>query len=475
MLNLNQIDVDKDLEGNVAHSEDNALQFDTEAGAKATVSVKFNGRTGVLTLIRQDQTALEIGGLPTADMFGTGTPGPRGRKGQDGRPGRNGRPGPTGATGCAGGTGIQGKQGPRGEPGPDGKDGYQGPDGFAGKRGPTGLTGATGPTGVRGPNGNPGPSCIAGAIGPTGPKPIETWTFSATRPTDTKIRLWAFETESDNPQPLPDVPDLQAGMSDLVLTAIKSEANSTWFHAVAYPEVILAGGTGSFTYKWEIVDAKDHEEVTIENLGKSARLFYREQIFPDQTRNHVVRIRCVVTDTGTASRPQVTANATVTINARNGTNHMCIVYGTLVETPSGMKAVEQIRVGDKIAAITGQPRNIEEYRELKITGTKMWATVKRANHGKADTYIEINSSSRLTPEHPVLANVGGPWRYVRASQLTNSSDVWTENGAERAAVRTVNRDVGTVDIQIDLLNAFYAGDIVIHNMDDDGYDTKRRL
>lgn len=475
MLSLNQIEADKNLDGEVAQSVGSDMEFDGRVGSKLVASVKYNRKTGVLSIIRMDQSVLEIGGLPTSAMFGVGQQGPRGRKGNDGRPGLDGRPGPTGATGCAGATGPRGLTGPTGEPGPDGKDGYRGAEGFAGRRGPTGVRGPTGPTGVRGPRGNTGPSCLVGEPGPQGPKPIEAWTFSNVRPVNPAVRLWAFETDEANPLPLPDVPDLRIAISDLTLTAIKSEVNSTWYHAFAYPEIITSGGSGTFQYKWEIVDPQNHDTVSLENLGKTARLFYREQIFPGQEHIQDVTIRCTVTDTAAVSKPQQVTTAKVTIIARNGTNHQCIVYGTLVETPSGMKAVETIRVGDKIAAITGQPKNIDEYRSQVINGTKMWATVKRANHGKAETYVSVNNTSNLTPEHPVLANQGGAWRYLRASQLSNVTDVWTPNGAARATVRTIDREVGTVDIQIDLLHAFYAGNIVIHNMDDDGYDTKRRL
>lgn len=434
--------------------------------------VKLNSKQGNLVFVQKNGNIVTVGGLPTISMFGTGTSGARGGKGNPGRPGRDGRDGPTGKSGCPGGTGNRGLIGPTGEPGPDGPDGYEGADGYAGPVGPTGITGPTGPTGVRGPNGNTGPSCIAGPTGPNGPAPVQSFVFRDTRPTEPQISLWSYLTDDQNPGLLPGVPAVSAGIASQVLTAIRVSSGSDYFQSFAFPECRVRGGVGPYGYEWSI-DA--HSGIGLENAGnKVCRVNYYDRVPPGSDTVFTVGLRCTVTDWGQASHPQATASATIKIVALNSGNRQCVVYGVLIETPTGVKPAESIRVGDVIAAHSAQPRNISDWSSPSVDGQKVWATVLRTVHGSEDLYVQINGSARLTVEHPVLCNRGGPWTYARADALTNTDNVWTDSGAVRATVQLISRKVSTVDIAIDVQNAFFAGGILVHNMTDAAYEEKKR-
>lgn len=471
MLTLNQIETDLNDDGKEAVSKGLSLEFSEDTAAlKQLAQVKLDSTTGQLVFIRKNGEVITVSGLPTLAMFGKGRTGARGKTGGTGRNGSTGRNGNTGRAGCAGRRGNTGATGATGETGEDGPDGYQGETGYAGGVGNTGAPGPTGPTGVDGPVGNTGASCIVGANGATGPEPEPYFVFTQERPEDPAIQLWAYSTDDQDPQPLPDVPTMNAAVADMNLTALRAASGSDTFVAVAFPECIVRGGIGPFSYAWTM-DPTDLATIT-EVTGKACRFEFNERVVPATDVELTVGLHCTVRDEGQLGKPTATVSSRIRVIARNSAK-ACLVYGSTVVTPSGVRASETVRVGDVIQAQTGQPKIIEGWTSDEMLGSQQWATVLRVNHGQEDQYIQLAGKLRLTVEHPVAVNRLGVWRYVRADAVTADDMLWNGIALEPAMPQRMSRIVSTVDIAIELHSAFYVSGLLVHNMTDAAYEEKR--
>lgn len=316
-LRLDQIKTNGDVDGKEIVGGDELSFVDTDALANTQIAdIKFDPKTGNLTVIKRSGNIVTISGLPTVSLFGEGVPGSKGAPGQPGRNGRNGRDGSTGRRGNTGERGGKGKPGPDGDDGidgPDGDDGYRGYPGSAGPAGPTGVDGEIGPDG---PAGEDGPSCISGATGPTGPAPNTQVVVSSALPTTKTTFAWCFPISTTNPIPaLPAVPAIGASVSNVDLVATRVVAGNDLFYAQAYLPANVRGGSGNYAYKWSISSAQD---LTIKgNTDRIVQIIYNGKVDPGKTLSLTATLTCVVTDMGQTSRPTATVKSTVKVTARN--------------------------------------------------------------------------------------------------------------------------------------------------------------
>ncbi|QZE57987.1 virion structural protein [Erwinia phage pEa_SNUABM_33] len=467
-LKLSQIETTANDEGKSLVGVDGSVEFESTDLATNTqiASVRFNSKTGVLVFIKKNGEVVNVPGLPTIAMFGEGKPGRRGAPGAPGRDGRDGRDGETGRQGCEGGPGSKGKTGPVGDPGRDGEDGPPGDTGRQGPDGPTGPDGPPGPTGNIGPRGATGASCISGATGPTGPAPITTAVQSNTQPTDGRVFVWLYPTANVTPAPpLPTITPLAASVSNLYMVGQRAVQGSDVFTSLAYLPVNARGGVGPYKYQWSITTT---EGVTLGATDTSTcivNFYLRLGLGADRTIKGT--IRCVVTDLGQASRPTVTVSSALTVVARNPTSSTsgCIVFGSVVETITGPKAAEDLRVGDSLLSFSNQPKNFRQWSSPSLKGNLVNATVVGLKYGEEDHYFVINGQ-KFTHEHPVLVYDDSVWRYIPARDVQPGNTVLGRKGPVSVyEFRRVDNQVKTVDIDVDPFDCYFVGDVLAHNTD----------
>jgi predicted lipid-binding transport protein (Tim44 family)/uncharacterized membrane protein YgcG len=132
----------------------------------------------------------------------------------------------------------------------------------------------------------------------------------------------------------------------------------------------------------------------------------------------------------------------------------CLAEGTPVLTPSGLRGVEELRVGDIVWSFS--------------EGTLKKAEVRGLTAVQADEFFEISAGEKkllLTGEHPVMV---GPGEYRQAEFLTVGDSVYLErNGSLRATtLRSVRRLAFTRPAYNLLVNpggTFVSSSFVVHN------------
>lgn len=165
----------------------------------------------------------------------------------------------------------------------------------------------------------------------------------------------------------------------------------------------------------------------------------------------------------------------------------CLLVGTMVETANGMKAVENLRPGDRLVSV--KPTSLTAPIDLPITDPKIresWpqdyyieqnmVTVTEVTAGFEMSYVVINGALKLTGEHALPVLRDGVASYMSASRVVvgdyvmNGSGMWIlvhtkENFADMAATISL----GTADGHL-----FLAEGVVVHNSDagfqDYGFD-----
>ncbi|QYW03417.1 hypothetical protein pEaSNUABM34_00115 [Erwinia phage pEa_SNUABM_34] len=467
-LKLSQIETTGNDEGKSVVAVAGGIQFESSDVLTTTqiASVKFDSKNGVLVLIKQNGDLVNIPGLPTSAMFGSGKQGKRGAPGAAGRDGRDGRDGSTGADGCGGLPGARGLNGTAGEPGRDGATGPDGDTGPDGKDGPTGPIGPTGPTGILGPRGNDGPSCIAGATGPTGPAPIETAVLSNVQPTASNVFVWLYPTANVSPAPpLPTISPLVASVSSLYMVGTRTVQGSDVFTSLAYLPVNARGGVGPYKYKWTITTTEGVNLDAIETNTCIVNFYLRLGLGADRTIRGT--ISCLVTDMGQPSRPTVTVKSALTVVARNPVSKTsgCIVFGSTVHTIAGSVPVERLSVGDMLASFSNQPKEFRKWSSPSLKGKNVYAAVRALKYGQEDHYFVINGQ-KFTHEHPVLIYDDKQWRYVPAREVKQGMQVRGRKGPVSVyECRRIDQLVNTVDIDVEPFDCYFVGDVLAHNTD----------
>jgi hypothetical protein len=138
---------------------------------------------------------------------------------------------------------------------------------------------------------------------------------------------------------------------------------------------------------------------------------------------------------------------------------LCFAAGTLITTPTGAVAIEQLKLGDAVLA-----RDPETGRQGYKTVTQVFASVNRpmvavtVRNGGA-----IQSTLRVTPEHPFWAHHHG---WLRADELEPGHRLSTSNHDVVEVVSTSATARGSVfNLAVDDFHTFFAGPerIWVHN------------
>lgn len=472
MLQLNQIIVEKGHEGQqvVAGQDAVALVSSEVKSALYVDKMDYNDKRGTLIITRENGEVYTIGGLPTAAMISPGRPGPKGFRGLPGREGRNGRDGAPGKKGCVGPDGEQGLIGPDGEDGEDGPQGPEGEQGYTGQRGERGDGGADGPVGPWGPDGEPGSDCVRGPTGPTGPAPVEVAVVSKAEPVDPAVFFWLYPSATATPVPvLPTVQPVAASVSNMTLVSVRQSTNSDIFVIDSYLPVNVRGGKGPFTYKWKVLEPEKLLDVILEDDDtQEVRVKFARRLGTEIREIFSGLIECTVTDEGQQRRPTAKATSTVTIVAHNP--HVkasgCIVSGSIVHTPSGPVMVQDLKVGQMIMGLTGQPENFRQWTASGIHGIQGWATVTSIVPAVENSYYIINGQG-FTHEQPILILAGPIWSYLPARDVRQGQTTIGNDGA-LVLIREARevKDAQTVfDITVSSLFCYFVGNSLTHNLD----------
>jgi len=132
----------------------------------------------------------------------------------------------------------------------------------------------------------------------------------------------------------------------------------------------------------------------------------------------------------------------------------CLEEGTPVLTPQGLIAIEKLKTGDRVWAVTGG--------KLKEARVRMVIKVQ------PEKYLEISTAGnrlRITPEHPVMT---APGEYVMAGQLVQGDMVFLTNKDRLTAtpIQSIH-DLPAKRPAYNLLvspgGTFIAGDFALHN------------
>lgn len=135
----------------------------------------------------------------------------------------------------------------------------------------------------------------------------------------------------------------------------------------------------------------------------------------------------------------------------------CFLAGTLVDTPDGPRAIESLRVGDRIISMdTG-------------SGQTLVTTIRQVFHHPADIvrgYLVINKYLKVTSNHPIATSRG----YVPAGELSIGEPLRAWNGWQFVmSIERVDMPVPTYNIQTDHeTHNYFADGILAHNKTSEG-------
>jgi len=87
-------------------------------------------------------------------------------------------------------------------------------------------------------------------------------------------------------------------------------------------------------------------------------------------------------------------------------DNVCLPAGDRVLTPVGLRAIDDIQIGDPVLTHRGRYRPVREVFRREYTGDLIELTAYGFGH-----------TLRVTPNHPVLVQCGGEWRYHPAEHL----------------------------------------------------------
>ena len=475
-LPIDQLASPISAEGEVASVlEDGSVGFvETETDSSLQIAqVQFDGASGKLIFVRNSGDVIEASGFLSLKSLGQNPVGDKGDKGATGRDGSNGRDGTTGPAGCDGTVGATG------EKGPTGNDGEQGPVGVTGIRGPAGIIGErgddgpTGPTGREGPRGPAGIGCIVGPRGPRGPAPYAYAKVSTAEPTR-EVFAWLYPT--DNPDAaLPTTPHLSATLATMT-AAGKRVGSTALFSADFYMPVVAAGGTGQYTYKWT---GEQIEGVFYGDTDKAAlHIVINQQVGAGQLMTFSGLVTCVVHDALQPEKTPVKVTNKFTFVARNyATSSMalgCIVFGTDVKTNKGDIAVEQVVVGDLLYAwseptwshLTLGESEFRNWAARLLKGGAEYSQVVSVKHSTYTEHYRLNDL-RITPEQPVLVYRESLWRWIEPRDVLASDSVLSITGkaVPLSVFEHVVGEVQVVEIDVEPIDCFFAGSILVHNAD----------
>ncbi len=95
------------------------------------------------------------------------------------------------------------------------------------------------------------------------------------------------------------------------------------------------------------------------------------------------------------------------------------------------------------------------------SGTRVERRVIRTHRTLATSFLEINGSPMVTPDHPFLAN--GSW--TDAGELVVGSTLRSFDGrpVDVLSLQVVRRGVRVYNISVDVDHTFFANGVLVHN------------
>lgn len=126
----------------------------------------------------------------------------------------------------------------------------------------------------------------------------------------------------------------------------------------------------------------------------------------------------------------------------------CLAKGTQVRTPTGLRPIERIQVGDEV----------ESYDEA--TGQRVTSRVQAVTQSIAEHTLRIGKL-RVTASHPIY--VGGKWK--AAGALTVTDRIIGDNLQPRnvGPIQTVAGRVDVYDLTVSGTHNFFADGVLVHN------------
>ncbi|MBK8856383.1 MAG: hypothetical protein IPN11_01465 [Opitutaceae bacterium] len=136
------------------------------------------------------------------------------------------------------------------------------------------------------------------------------------------------------------------------------------------------------------------------------------------------------------------------LTARGGGG--CVAAGTLIDTPSGRRTVESLRIGDAVWSLQA--------------GRRIQARVRAVYEVDPAEYLELSAAGgtlRLTAEHPVQT---APGVFTRAELLTGQSLLFTTSASSMlTGLRRTPADQPAYNLLVSPGGVFFANGFLVHN------------
>lgn len=186
-----------------------------------------------------------------------------------------------------------------------------------------------------------------------------------------------------------------------------------------------------------------------------------------------------------ATRYNTAITKTVEIqDTYGGLSIACFLPGTLIlMSDKTTKPIEEINVGDEVMSLdlpglpdedlgylewksfTMRPMDGEDLEDL-VERNKKIANVESLFYDYMDGYYSINNGYlKVTAEHDLFTYHGGKWRWVTANELEKNMKLLNFLGevVNIDSVEFVKGEVEVINFDVEPLDIYYAGGILVHN------------
>ena len=162
----------------------------------------------------------------------------------------------------------------------------------------------------------------------------------------------------------------------------------------------------------------------------------------------------------------------------------CFLPGTLILMSDGTtKKIEDINVGDEVRSLdlpglpdedlgytewksyTMRPMDEEDLENLMAKNKKS-AFVENLFYDYMSGYYSINNGFlKVTAEHDLFTYSNGKWRWNTASELQKGMKLFGYNGevVNIDTIKRVNGEVEVINFDVEPLDVYYAGGMLVHN------------
>ena len=136
----------------------------------------------------------------------------------------------------------------------------------------------------------------------------------------------------------------------------------------------------------------------------------------------------------------------------------CFAGGTLVETPEGQRAIEDLAVGDAILSW--------DFVRRRLVTSLVERTKKREDRLVGELTFSDGTTLAVTPNHPFYSVEANAW--IEAERLGEGAVVLKLRGSDIEECRLVektrfDRKVDVFDVTVREYRDYFAGGILVHN------------